>query len=98
MSKMSISQVLFKAAQIIERDGHTKGTLEDSQGRVCLFGAVSKAESGDAYSGGWEKFKTACNILGMTPNDAVDWNNAPERTAEEVIDMLVIASIEAEEV
>lgn len=96
---MKTSEILFRAAQIIERDGHCKMTMQNSRGSVCLMGAISKAFNGDAWE--WndaaaqvcEEFCDATGFKGIY--DAVDWNNAPERTKEEVIDALVIASIEA---
>lgn len=40
--------VLLKAAALIEEKGHAKYTVQDSNGRVCMYGAVTKAITGDA--------------------------------------------------
>lgn len=98
MSK-EVSEVLFKAAQLIERDGHCKFQVEDDRGRHCLAGAISKSISGFATN--WDgqservgaEFSRALGFKDIYA--AADWNNADERTAEEVIDALVIASVEA---
>lgn len=91
---MNTSKILFRAAQIIERDGWCQDVLVDELGRVCAVGAIDKAQTGDpeAMGGNYEPIQKLENLIGA---DVVNWNNAPERTAEEVIDMLVIASIEA---
>lgn len=94
---MNVSQVLWKAAKIIERDGWCQNTLVDPRGRVCILGALNKAETDYATRWGSESpYEFLRPLIGESY--IAGWNNARDRTAEEVIDMLVIASIEAEQV
>lgn len=91
---MKVSQVLFKAAKIIERDGWNQGWYINDQGCVCAYGAIRKAICNDAtdYVGHVEA-RIFCEFLQI--ETIAEWNDAPERTVEEVIDALVIASVEA---
>ncbi len=104
-------ELLRKAADIIEREGHAKGELRDPQGRHCATGAVMAAERPGSYDIFEERLEAltsdvinAVKAVGryLDPNPPVDvneytmmhwpmvvnWNNAPERTAEEVVDTL----------
>jgi hypothetical protein len=42
-----INETLIKAAQYVDEHGWTQGTQEDSEGRVCMAGAVEKAAFGE---------------------------------------------------
>lgn len=42
-----INETLIKAAQYMDEHGWTQGTQEDSEGRVCMAGAVEKAAFGE---------------------------------------------------
>lgn len=93
---MKISEVLFKAAQIIERDGWCQNDYKNGN-CLCPLGAIRVACGHQANKENSEVTQPTCEFL----RDFLDkpvwcWNDAPERTAEEVIDALVIASIEAE--
>lgn len=100
---MNVSQVLFKAAQIIERDGWCKHVAIDEEGRMCAGGAIAQVQNGNAINWMGEAEITMAKFMrfieGRTPEYPAGsisrWNNEAERIAEEVIDMLVIASIEA---
>jgi hypothetical protein len=81
-------QILWDAAQILRKHGHCKGAVMDEDGRYCWIGALDRAhrDSGlslddyrDAFSQ-WDRCSGAPN-----QHYAVRWNNAPERTAEDVI-------------
>lgn len=71
---------LLKAADYIEEHAWCQGTIEDSAGRVCLVGALTKV-------GGWESYATVTDdlshVLGNT--NIVRWNNTPGRTKAEVV-------------
>lgn len=100
---MNTSQILFKAAQILERDGWCKGISLNSSGQMCAGGAIARAHHGDADHWDAASEETMRDFMRIIDGSAPEyptsrisaWNNAAERTAEEVIDALVIASIEA---
>jgi hypothetical protein len=89
--RMTNSAVLRKAADHMKKFGHVKGLLEDDEGRVCLLGAINFALVGEACS----MPNRSDTLLGHVRRylkkrfgwneDAVEWNNAPERSGEEVI-------------
>lgn len=89
------SAVMRRAADLIEEKGHTKGQLIDSNGSMCVNGALWNALGGFATPNR-DLFLETTKILakaigiGMHPYwtqtyDLPGWNNAPERTGEEVI-------------
>lgn len=88
------AELLRKAADLMRKRGHAKHRLEDSRGRVCLFGAISLAICGNpegmpnrAYTllGRIERY--LARKLGTNVNlfDAVEWNNMTSRRGAEVI-------------
>ena len=88
--------VLLKAADIVRRRGLAKYTQRAGDGSVCVQGAISVAVTGQVYcSSRNEKYCEATRRLGQyliaKGEEGADetgnayWNNAPERTAEEVI-------------
>ncbi len=103
-----VSEVLLKAADLIEQRGHTKHIRVDDKGSMCLLGAIAVAQGHDiGYSLGmrggdteltYEAAETIVNTLGIMVGlrdirgIAVDWNNAPKRTAQEVIDVMRLAA------
>ena len=84
-----ISEILYRAGDVLRMRGHAKNYLEDSAGGVCLNGAVNVAAHGTPQ---WElgqfdaeaPIRDAASVAIGTNYEAVDWNNAPERTPEEV--------------
>lgn len=101
---MKLSEVAFKAAEIMSERGHCKRVLEDGDGRVCFNGALQAALTGNPR--GWGDRKswllvqpvffsvsiTAADILRQRDysysGDPVDYNNAEETTGEDVISLL----------
>lgn len=85
-------EVMVKTRNVLAKRGHTKGVLEDLQGRVCLYGALSQAGPEFCWLPDDRRDKFA-ELLGFGPalfpmdavQEAVDWNNDPERTEEEVL-------------
>jgi len=78
-------QNMLDAADLIEQRGHAKNILEDSNGSLCFVGALSMAVTG--YSDAID-LRVGIGIQKMFPfigQNPVDWNNAPERTKEEVV-------------
>jgi hypothetical protein len=85
---------LLKAADLIERRGHTKYTREDEHG-LCLHGAISMAVNGDAWDdiGCGRAIALVASYVrsigGETYGDfCCSWNNAPARTKDEVVTAL----------
>ena len=80
-----------EAAQYIREHGHCKKNYEDDTGRVCAFGALAKVHGITIRPGthggslnspeDYWKIESHLNNAGLT----ITWNDAPERTAEEVI-------------
>jgi hypothetical protein len=88
-----IRQDAATAAQIIRERGLAKNTLEDDEGRVCLVHAIILAvnlNGGDVR--GARKYdlqKAVRDELRVTDEfGLVYWNNQPERTQDEVIELL----------
>lgn len=99
---MTSCQLRLKAAEVLEQRGHTKHTLEDPTGAVCLIGAFNVALIGRSdhpwvnldsdWRSQFHHIDAAIRSMGFTisefhsaKSNAIDWNNAPERTAAEVI-------------
>ena len=72
-----VGQALLKAADFIEEYGWCQGRVEESDGRVCMLGAISYVTDGHWNS----PYKKIASLLGV-PGSV--WNDRPERTAEEV--------------
>jgi hypothetical protein len=87
---MTPSEILLKAADLLAERGWTQGQLVSAGGRVCALGAIRIActgtidvlpglSLGDAGNSASRRLETyvGCWIA--------SWNDAPERTAEDVI-------------
>lgn len=84
---LSPSELVENAIEALDKRGHCKGTLEDIQGRVCTMGALYVAAvKANVYGSSYQVARRACfDKLG----NVASWNDAPERTAEEVRDFLM---------
>jgi hypothetical protein len=86
-------EVLLAAADHIERHGLAKGVFADDDGRCCTRGAILVVTDGTGSG-------PACDALGRSLglkdhdllNDIARWNDAPERTAPEVVAALRAAA------
>ena len=92
-----VSQLLWDAADLLERDGWCQREFEDAQGRYCLVGAINRAPSPEPYSLELEIQRLTATgymqrFLGMEP---MRWNDMHGRTKEEVVSALRRASEEA---
>lgn len=101
----SVSDVLLKAADLLEQRGHAKFIRVHPNGSMCFLGALEVAQG---YEGGYrspggdgpltrEAALVTAKVLGLTvcytPYIRIaDWNNLPERTAQEVIDAMRLAA------
>jgi hypothetical protein len=88
-------ELLDAAADMIERDGHIKGKMHTVHGS-CAAGALEMVAN---LSGTFDALDRAFSALAaaltgapdgihLSPTVILDWNDAPERTAAEVIAML----------
>ena len=88
--------VLLRAAEIVRERGLAKWQLEDTDGRVCIHGAIRIAAYGHSAGAGIgpeeiESCQALCKYLrqtdakGIHGYGAAEWNNEPGRTADEVI-------------
>lgn len=98
-----VAQDLRAAADILKRDGWTQGAYYDDTGCHCAMGAIATAlnvistEPGDLTEAEWERWSDDVDHLAKHLGDDVDsWNDAPGRTADEVIAALHLAADAAE--
>lgn len=87
MSAASVGEVLEAAAIIVERDGWCQFRMCDQDGGHCALAAIIRA---DVYRCGATAFMRT--ILG---GSLMEWNDAPERTKEEVVAALRAAALRA---
>lgn len=92
---MTEAELYERAAREIETRGHHKGDYGDDRFRpntcrVCLIGALNAASAGSPFAREvYYDLSALLEVLGY-PYDflAAEWNDAPERTADEVIAVL----------
>jgi hypothetical protein len=83
-----IADVLRRAADRIERLGHCKHALGTIEGPNCLLGAIiHEADDKDLAERAVIHFTARTGIAWRAT-----WNNAPERTKEEVVSALRAAA------
>jgi len=95
---MKSSEVLNKAADYIEEHGWCQRKLGTKEGRACANGAMWAAIAGNPLAtfedhDVWrcqseffaESRKALANHLGLSRYSIPDWNDAPERIADDVI-------------
>jgi hypothetical protein len=71
--------VLVEAADRIEKDGLCQGKYKDDQGRPCTRGAMTSMHHADIV----KAVERLAVVIGTS--DITMWNDAPGRTAEEVV-------------
>jgi hypothetical protein len=91
-----------RAAQIIDGRGHSKGKVEQPDGSVCAVGALRIAGGYDVHNQLGElpylaaKFLSARLWVAIGDTDPIEriaeWNDAPERTVQEVRAALLAAA------
>lgn len=93
------SNLLLKAAALIEEYGHCKNQTQDQAGRLCLWGGILMATYGSPFRVGrplcegpaWKALER-CHVALPGELSPICWNNAPERTGAEVIAKLRAAA------
>lgn len=84
--KTDAATILSVAADLIEQRGLSKFALEDERGGLCINGAIFKALDGE-----WDDEHPAVRAVRShfgEHSGHVKWNNAPERTAGDVVALL----------
>lgn len=83
------SKILLKAAAVIEERGLAKGERCNAKGAMCVHGAIAFAAHGDPHA--WEQDDGRLAVTRMVEavdpgcGGAAQWNNARERTKDEVV-------------
>jgi len=89
-----VADVLDGAADVIERDGWHQGHYYIPGEGVCAIGAFAQATGlrhPDIEDRGFGPRRALAGHLGFDPDYAgpiIRWNDAPERTKQEVLDAL----------
>jgi hypothetical protein len=97
------TMLLLRAAALIEERGHCKYVRENGKGSFCVLGAIDRAAGyfDDLYkdelksSTWWSAVSRLVESIQGDPRlnwRAADWNNASERTKEEVVGKLRAAA------
>ena len=94
------SKYFKAAAQILRKNGHCKNHAHNSDGQFCLVGAIAEAVNSINASG------HVINIMSISLAQSMshlsqfsgianltNWNDAPDRTADDVINLLDIAAL-----
>lgn len=76
-----VRDVLLGAAEVIAERGWCQGRYLDSSGAVCIEGSLRRA----AQPSHDHLFEACLAVDRNVGRDIVAWNDAPGRTAEEVI-------------
>ena len=75
-----IGKCYLKAIEVLEQRGWCKGHLSNSKGEVCMAGAIQIATSTNA-----PLRDETLNLMHTTLGTLISkWNDAPERTKDEV--------------
>lgn len=89
--KLEQADVLERAAGIIETFGLLKHYQGNKREGYCAIGAISVAQYGETFALSTPEMETYGDAMGFEGESGwpiARWNNAPERTAQEVIDRL----------
>lgn len=89
-----ICLTLRKAADVIRERGHHKGWFcQKRGGAVCFWGAINVARGRGPSHASKKLVKQITLLMGRSaPTEMADWNDAPGRTASEVIAALESAA------
>lgn len=94
MNRTELHQLLVSARSAQAAYGHAKGTIQDIDGRICMYGAMLLDSGSFNPPSSYSRYNTAAKAMGFEAS-GVDvpgavsamcaWNNAPERTLTEVL-------------
>lgn len=87
------ADLLEKAADVIFTKGHCKGDLQNSEGNVCALGALELARKGVRLNQEditiLRDYNYTLKLLRSKVGSGIaSWNDAPERTPEEVMNTM----------
>lgn len=89
MAKLSLTTIYRRAADVIQKNGHSIGNLKDDKGHMCLYGAINFIVNRDPYRCTTETSQMLEPLRPFTKGEnPVSWNNAPGRTKRQVVNML----------
>lgn len=84
------------AIDILNERGWTQGVVRNAKGEVCLIGALGIATGRIATNNGYcSALETCGRKLGIPVGSVITWNDAPERSKEDVILILKELASEA---
>ncbi len=82
-----VARDLLKAREVLDRDGWLKGALGANGGPKCATGAVDSVTAGDPWAACTARGRNARHHLRLViTNGVMDWNDAPSRTKQQVLD------------
>jgi hypothetical protein len=76
--------VLQTGRALIEKHGLAKGFIEDDHGKFCTVGSIIR-QSRRLEPGMDEAFEYLAKAIGVLPERIARWNDAPERTQNDVL-------------
>lgn len=102
MTEKFTAEILVRAAELLGEKGWCQGTPRNAQGEMCARGAICAAThelaGDDPISWAWwnadSRLRDYVNKETGLHMDVPDWNDMPERTAEDVILMMKRAASE----
>ena len=85
-------EILLRAADLIQREGWCKYRLQDTQGRICLYGAIIKATPKNQYNESTDGIRRLERYLKLRgPLEMVNiavWNDNKCKNKEQAIEAL----------
>jgi copper chaperone CopZ len=99
MTDQTVAETLNRAADLIEAEGWRQHGLGRPGGPHCAIGAIRRVDGIPEVevfpSKGTHTYEAAEVLLAHTGfvTDVADWNDAPERTAAQVVEVLRAAAV-----
>lgn len=81
----AVSEVLLRAAEVIDVDGWCQFDFTNGQGQHCLVGAIKSAAHNDPYLVLDAKDAVSSHLGGLS---IINWNDSQGRRADEVTALL----------
>lgn len=105
MTDKTTAEILREAAEYIGEHGWIQGQLSNPDGKVCAIGAINRAAKSDAVADTYDAIEALWNYLELPSGEQLGsglhpvarWNDAPGRSAEDVILAMKCAAKEVDE-
>lgn len=83
-------RTIYKMIDVLNERGWCQHLLENSEGQVCIYGALNTVIGGSpAYCGEGQKWRKVSHAIhNHVGTDAAFWNNMKGRTKGQIINML----------